>query len=306
MIGGTARHNMNLAHRADLLIGHVKLLDDNIVILNAGQDRIGHGLWLLVHLLQHEMLIPCLLSSAGIPVNKDRLLRSLLLVHRIEVHVIRPQAHHLLIIHIINFPGIFQNRRHIRSDKAAFLILPYNQRGILSGRENLVGTVRKKNAQRIRAFHTVKHLCDRLKRIPFIIVIKQMGQHLRIRLRHKMIPLVREHFAQLDIILNNTVMYHGNRFRLIEMRMCVCVARHAVCRPPCMPDAADSRHGLPAPGDIFQNLKASHRFGDIDLSPAVINGHTCRVIPPVFQFRQTVQNDRCRLLCSDISYNSTH
>ena len=106
MVSGTAGHNMNLIHRPKLLVTHRKLFDYNILIFQAGHQRICHSLGLFVHLLQHEMLIAGLLRRAGIPVDGHRCFRDLLLVHRIKVHMIRPQTHHFLIVHVVYLSGI--------------------------------------------------------------------------------------------------------------------------------------------------------------------------------------------------------
>ena len=45
-----------------------------------------------------------------------------------------------------------------------------------------------------------------------------MRQHFRIRLRNELVSPLRQHFAKLNIILDDTVMYHSNGFRLIKMR----------------------------------------------------------------------------------------
>ena len=151
----------------------------------------------------------------------------------------------------------------------------------------------------------MQHLRHGLHGVPFIIIVQKMRQHFRIRLRHESIPLVRQHPAQLNIILDNAVMYHRDRLVRIEMRMRIDITRYAMGRPPGMPDAAEPCHRLAAMGQIFQNLQPAHGLGDVDLL-TVIDGHACRIISPVLQPGQTVQDNRSRLFCPDISYNSAH
>ena len=73
MICGTTCHNMDLCDLLNLLIAHIQFFDDDIIILDTGRNGIVDGLRLLVDLLQHEVLIACLLGRIGIPVDGNRL-----------------------------------------------------------------------------------------------------------------------------------------------------------------------------------------------------------------------------------------
>ena len=140
------------------------------------------------------MLIAALLRSVGIPLDCDRLLGELLLIHGIEMHVVSAQADHFLIFDEINLSGILEQRRHIGRDKASILVLPDYERAVLPDCKDLVGVLCKQNAQRIGPLHAVHHLCDRLERISFIIIVNQMRQHLRVRVRDKGVALGDELF----------------------------------------------------------------------------------------------------------------
>ena len=73
MICGTTCHNMDFCDLLNLLIAHIQFFDDDIIILDTGRNGIVDGFRLLVDLLQHEVLIACLLSCIGIPVDGNRL-----------------------------------------------------------------------------------------------------------------------------------------------------------------------------------------------------------------------------------------
>ena len=72
---------MNLCDLLNLRITHIQFFDDNIIILDSGRDGIVDRLWLLVDLLQHEMLIAALFRSIGIPVDGHGGFRDLFFVH---------------------------------------------------------------------------------------------------------------------------------------------------------------------------------------------------------------------------------
>ena len=188
MVRGAACHDEDLVDRPDLLVRHAKLLDHDVLILDPRTQRVGHCLWLFVHLLQHEMLITALLGGVGIPLDRDRLLGDLLLVDSIKMHMVGAETDHLLIFDKIDLSGIFQYRRHIRSDKAPFLILPYDQGTVLSDCKDLIRVFREHDPERIGALHAMHDLGDRLERISLVVVVDQVRQHLRVRVRDKSVP----------------------------------------------------------------------------------------------------------------------
>ena len=117
MISGTACHDVDLLHRPQFLIRHVQFFNHKVVVLDPRRDCVGNGLRLLIDFLEHEVLIARLLRRLGIPVNHDRLLRHLFLIHGEEAQSVPAQSRNLLIFHIIHLPGIFQDRRNVGCDK---------------------------------------------------------------------------------------------------------------------------------------------------------------------------------------------
>ena len=132
-----------------------------------------------------------------------------------------------------------------------------------------------------------------------------MCQYLGISLGYELIPLILHLFLQGNIVLDNAVVYHGNGSRIVHMRMGIDIAGSSVSCPTRMSDTGGSFHILSAVGQVLQNLKSSHCLSGVDLL-TVKNRHTCGIISTVFQLGQTVQNDRCCLFCSNITYNTTH
>ena len=134
------------------------------------------------------MFIAALFCRIRIPLNRDRLFRNLLLINSVEMHMVRTQTDNLLILNKINLSRVFQNRRHIRCNKAPILVLTDNQRTVLADRKHLVRMVCKQNAQRIGTLHTMHNLCNRLERIPLIIIVNQVRQNFRVGVRCKLVP----------------------------------------------------------------------------------------------------------------------
>ena len=99
--------------------------------MDSGRYGICNGLGLLVHFLQHEVLITALFRCIRIPINPHGLLGKLFFIYGIELKVILAQHRYFLILHVVHGSGILQNGRHIGSDKAAAVILTHDQRTVL-------------------------------------------------------------------------------------------------------------------------------------------------------------------------------
>ena len=89
MIGGAAGHDVDFFHLQDLLIGHSQLLDHNVVLFDSGAGGVRHGLGLLIHLLEHEMLITGLFRRFRVPVDCYGLLLQLLCIHVVNMKALR-------------------------------------------------------------------------------------------------------------------------------------------------------------------------------------------------------------------------
>ena len=76
-------------HLQDLLIGHSQLLDHNVVLFDSGAGGVRHGLGLLIHLLEHEMLITGLFRRFRVPVDGYGLLLQFLRIHVVNMKALR-------------------------------------------------------------------------------------------------------------------------------------------------------------------------------------------------------------------------
>ena len=251
------------------------------------------------------MFIPALFRRIYIPVNMGRVFLDRLLIHIIKFHGICCHADDLFIFNEINISCVFQDCRYIGCDNTSPLCMTDDQGTVLSHGIKLIRMILKQNTKGIGSLHPVHDLCDRLKRISFIIVVQQMGDHFGICIGYKFIPLCLQLLFQFQIILNDPVMYHNDTLLFIKMRMRVHIGRFSVCCPACMPDPDRSRKRFSPMRQLTQHFQSALCFFHTDLFP-VIYCDPCRIISPVFQFFQTIQQDRRCLLLSDITYNSTH
>ena len=132
-----------------------------------------------------------------------------------------------------------------------------------------------------------------------------MRQHFCIRLRNKLIPFPLQLLAQFHIVLNNPIVHHHNGAVFIIVGMGVHICRRPVSRPAGVPNTRNPRKSTASVSHFLQNFQLTHGLYHINLCP-IINCHSRRIISPVFQLGKTVQQNRRRLLLTNISYNTTH
>ena len=305
MICGSAGYYMDFLDGKKLRITHSQLFYHNIISLDSGAEGIRNRFGLLIHFLQHKMLIAGLFRGFRIPVNGHRLLLHFFLIHVVNMKAVGSQADDFLVFNIGHGSCVFQDCRDIGSDEAAFSVLPDDEGAVFSYRKQLPGKISEQDSQGVGAFHTVKDLGNGYHGILIIVIIQHMGEHFRIRFRNKLIPSALQLLFQREIILYNSVMYNGNSTLRIKMGMGIHIAGRSMSCPPGMADSKHSRHSCSVMCQFLQNLQSSHGFGDIDFL-TIKNCHSRRIISTIFQLGKSVQDDRCRLIFTDVAYYSTH
>ena len=132
-----------------------------------------------------------------------------------------------------------------------------------------------------------------------------MRDNLGIGFRNKFKTLLFKKFAQLEVVFDNTVVYHRKLARTAEMRVRVRVGRLAVRCPPCVSDSDVARKCLAASGFLFENRQTPLCLYHIELS-VIQNCKPRRVITSVFELFKTLQKNRSRLFVTYISNYSAH
>ena len=151
----------------------------------------------------------------------------------------------------------------------------------------------------------MEHPAHGLEDVPLIKVLNELGHHLGVCLGGKGHALVRQELLKLCVILNDAVVHHGNAPAAAHLGVGVHIRRHAVGGPPGMADAQGAMDGRAALDHVGQYPQAALGLGDIQLL-SVKNSHARRVVPPVFQPTQTVQQNGRGLLAANKSDNTAH
>ena len=174
MIGTAACYNMDALDRTDLLVTHAELLDHDLSILDTRAECIAHRLGLLIHLLEHKMLVATFFCCIDIPLDRPARLFNRFAIDVIKLNIILCQTCDLLVLDKVDITRIFEDRRHIGCDQITVCGLAYNEWCILAQCIDMIGVFCKDDSERIGAFHTVHHLCDRIDNVAiclFIIVV---------------------------------------------------------------------------------------------------------------------------------------
>ena len=241
VIGGAAGHDHNFPDAGDLFVRHAKLLYDYPAVSDAGSQGVADCFWLLIDLLQHEMLIAAFFSCVNIPLDGHRLLGELLLVHVKKPDSLPGENGDLLVFHIVDASGILEDGRHIGGDEISLFTASYNQRAVFSGGKYLLREISEQNAQGIGAFYLLHDFCQGGQRVsctlPFIIIVEKVGQHLCIRLRQELIAAADESLFQFGIIFDNSIVHHHNGAIPVEMGMGIYIGGASVCGPARVADA---------------------------------------------------------------------
>ena len=90
------------------------------------------------------------------------------------------------------------------------------------------------------------------------------------------------------------------------MRMCICLARLTVGSPAGMSDTTGSFQCLTAICLFDQIGQTTLCFHDLCQILSITDSQSGRIISSIFQFRQTIQQDRCCLSVSCKTNDSTH
>ena len=165
--------------------------------------------------------------------------------------------------------------------------------------------VRAEDAQRVGTLQSGRRLHDGGFDIPVVILFQQMDDGLRVRLALEHIAVRDQLLAQGEVVLDDPVVHDGKAPVIGQMGVGVDIRGRAVGRPAGVPDA-DAAGNCRAVFRLFAELgdTSAHFF---DPNPVIVHhGDARRVISPVFQLLQPLQQDGRGTLFSGKSNDSAH
>ena len=154
----------------------------------------------------------------------------------------------LAVVHVHDISCVAQQRRHVGGDEVLSVAVAQQQRRVLAGGNEPVRRVGADDAQRVSALHGGEHAVHCLEHVAAggVIVVQQLGHHLRVRLGAEGVALGGELGAEQGVVLDDAVMHDGNFFIVGVMGVRIDHRRLAVSGPTGMADAAGACKGIAA------------------------------------------------------------
>ena len=278
--------------------------DRLLVCRNALAHRIAHSLRLLIDLLEHEVLIAALLRSLGIPRNLEHFLRNRCAQTIRHLDCVLADNGKLAVSQNIGAARPRNDGGNIGCDEILSLAKSDDERIVLLRAEQHIRMSAAHERERVRPLDPLQNHAHCGDEIPAVDLFQEVCDNFRIRLGLEDMPLCNQFFLQRKIVLDNAVVHDGKIAVTVRMRMGVDIRRTAVRCPARMSDAEAALWHISL-DLIAQRGKTSHALLHANLAVA-IDGDARRVVATVFQLRQTIQQELCRLTIPDITNNSTH
>ncbi|SCJ17615.1 Uncharacterised protein [uncultured Flavonifractor sp.] len=307
VVGGAAGDDVDFVQRLQILRRQVQTLQHHTAVLNPGGNGVPEGLGLLHDLLEHEVLIAALLRSGDLPVHVV-----LLLVHRLEVGVVIDldavggEYGNLPVVQIVDLTGVLDDGGHVAGQEVEALPQAQNQGAVLPGGDEPVGTVGADDAQGIGAVDAVEHLGQSLQNVAPVVVLQQLGHHLGVGLGDELHALGLEELLNLHVVLDDAVVDHRDVAALADLGVGVDVGGCSVGGPAGVAQAHGAVDGRAAVHHVGEHLEPALGLGHLEPLAFRPHGDARRVIAPVLQTAQAVQQNGRRLFSSNISYNTAH
>ena len=306
---GAARdehHALDGLHRRGVE-AHVGEHDAASLGRDAAAEGVGDGARLLVDLLEHEVPVATLLGHDRIPQDLDRLALHGIAVDRRELDALRGDHGHVVVLEDDDVARVRQDRRNVRSDEHLTASQAHHHAaGALLGGDEAVGGRAAHHADRVRARDLVQrgaHGRFEPARL-FQMVLDQMREHLGVGLRAERVAGRPQPLLDLEIVLEDPVVYDDEAAAAVGVRMRVLFRRTPVRGPARVADTDRAGDRLVTQSRL-QRLDPAHRAPH--LQPAAIeHGHARGVVAAVLQPLQPIDDDADRALVPDVADDSAH
>ena len=307
MVAGAAGHDAHAAQLPYLTIRHGQVAEHHAAIPDAAGDGAGDGVGLLVDLLEHEVVVAAFFRSVHIPVDVVMLLFDGAAALVIDADAAACDDGQLAVVHVHDIPCVAQQRRHVGGDEVLSVAVAQQQRRVLAGGNETVRRVGADDAQRVGALHGGEHAVHCLEHVAAggVIVVQQLGHHLRVRLGAEGVALGGELGAEQGVVLDDAVVDNGEQAALADLGMGVDVVGLAMGGPAGMAHAQRTGEGAALLRQIGQRLQAASGLADLQALGAA-DSHARRVVAAVLQTAQAVQQDGGGFLHAHVSHDSTH
>src|SRR5918996_219582 len=294
----------DLVHVAQDVLVDVELVErEQPAFVQTPHKRVADRGRLLVDLLAHEVVVTALLRTYDVPVHLERLDRYLGAVEVGHSDRVGANLDHTSFVDRKDATGSLEHRRDVRGEHVLALPETDDERGRHLHTDDDVGIVGRDDDERERPLelsYDLPHAVGKRTRT----LLEHVRDDLRVGIRTHQMTALLEARTELGVVLDDAVVDHRDAAIAIGVRVRVLVRRRSVRRPPRVPDA----HGAARrPAIVERSVELGKLAGALHHGEVVVEKRDAgRVVPPVLETPETLEDDRERSVGADIAHDAAH
>ncbi len=288
-------------------VGDGDFLEEHLAAFNRrpAKHRLFNRDRLLEDLLEHEVLVSRFFGHHGIPRDASALLRDRPAGVVCELDTRACDDRHLLVAKEDDVAGVAEDRRDVGGDEEFILPKAHDNRGAVPDRDDLAGIVGGDQYEAEQTAHVQQGATDGiLEPVVLHLAFDEVRDDFGVGLGDEAVPFLLELMLQREVILDDPVVDDDDPPGAVAMRMGVLFGGAPVRGPARVPDAV-----LPlerAGGDdLFEAGQLPRTATQLD-SAVADDRHPRRIVAPVLEPAQAVNEDRDERLLTDVTDDSAH
>ena len=215
----------------------IQLRDADLLVVDAPRDGRQDGLGLLVHLLEHEVLVAALLGGLDVPVHLVDGTLQLAPEHVGDADASGPDVGHVALLEEDDATRVGQHGRDIGGQEGLAISEADDEGHVHAGAHDPLRLALVDDGQRIGAAGAPQGHAHGLREIALVGLLDEVGDGLGVGLRLEGVAARLELDAQLDEVLDDAVVDDGQLARAVDVGMGVEVVGAAMRGPARMPQA---------------------------------------------------------------------
>ena len=282
-----------------------KIHRPTINIDSTPQD-ISQSLGLLVDLFVHVMLVMLQIDILQLHIQRRKDFGDLLRCKIGRIHCPRTKADDLVVLEVGDLRGPVEEGAGIGSEEECVLAFTDKQWTTAPSGNQRFRVIRAKQSDAETPLNFSQSRPNTLHEIIGFVVEKtdQMNEHFAIGLATELNSLLQKELTQHLVVFDHPVMYQCKTSRIIDVRVSILFAGSTVCCPTRVSNA-DLGLDWRCRQFFLQGLNTPH--GSSKIYPTCTNDRNSRrVISPVLESLQALEEERCALLETNVTNNSTH
>jgi hypothetical protein len=306
------------AHQVARVIGQSAEDDPPLALLHAPAQAILHRLRLLEDLLEHVMLVvpQLVLFELVLELRDDR--RDVDVVDRHCPEALGLQQRHLVVVEVNHLRRVLDDRRSVRCYDVLALPNADDQRRPLARHHQRIGLVLADDRDPVSPLHLVQRRLHRplqqrrpgrqmILRLHLVVkVADQHRQNFRVGLAGEFMSLLAKEFLERGVIFDDAVVNQGDPPAVVRVRVGIALGRRAVGRPAGMGHADLCRRQRLLAQSIFKHRNPPDGPADVQVVRLIYDRHPRRIVTPVFQSLEPLDQERLGDLASDVGDDSAH